>query len=155
MGLLLYDRKRCLPGNNQRSSLASSCHVEGLAGVLQTSYQEYVHNQRDKDIAVSAVHDAVGRPENVQNLATPWINGLKVHAALLPLAEFMATIGNLRGARFGRASAWRVMACLGALDEFRHTQIPLLLMHELVRWNPQFDWAHKFYHTNNWLAIAA
>jgi toluene monooxygenase system protein A len=129
--------------------------VEGLAGVLQTSYQEYVHNQRDKDIAVSAVHDAVGRPENVQNLATPWINGLKVHAALLPLAEFMATIGNLRGARFGRASAWRVMACLGALDEFRHTQIPLLLMHELVRWNPQFDWAHKFYHTNNWLAIAA
>jgi toluene monooxygenase system protein A len=20
---------------------------------------------------------------------------------------------------------------------------------------PQFDWAHKFYHTNNWFAIAA
>jgi hypothetical protein len=47
------------------------------------------------------------------------------------------------------------MACFGALDEFRHTQIPLLLMHELVRWNAQFDWAHKFYHTNNWFAIAA
>jgi hypothetical protein len=31
------------------------------------------------------------------------------------------------------------MACLGALDEIRHTQIPLLLMHELVRWNAQFD----------------
>jgi toluene monooxygenase system protein A len=28
-------------------------------------------------------------------------------------------------------------------------------MHELVRWNAQFDWAHKFYHTNNWFAIAA
>jgi len=28
-------------------------------------------------------------------------------------------------------------------------------MHELVRWNTQFDWAHKFYHTNNWFAIAA
>src|SRR6266550_4731385 len=51
--------------------------------------------------------------------------------------------------------AARAMACFGALDEFRHTQIPLLLMHELVRWSPQFDWAHKFYHTNNWFAVAA
>jgi toluene monooxygenase system protein A len=47
------------------------------------------------------------------------------------------------------------MASFGALDEIRHTQIPLLLMHELVRWDSQFDWTHKFYHTNNWLAIAA
>ena len=29
---------------------------------------------------------------------------------------------------------------------FRHTQVPLLLMHELVRWNSQFGWAHKFPH---------
>jgi len=41
------------------------------------------------------------------------------------------------------------------MDEFRHTQIPLLLFHQLVRWDAQFDWAHKFYHTNNWFAIAA
>jgi len=122
---------------------------------FKTSYREYVQNQHEKDMAVYAVRDAVGRPENVQSLATPWINGLKIHAAALPLAEFTGTIGNLRGARFGRDSAWRAMACFGALDEFRHTQIPLLLMHELVRWNPQFDWAHKFYHTNNWFAIAA
>jgi hypothetical protein len=46
------------------------------------------------------------------------------------------------------------MAVFGTLDEFRHTQIPLLLFHQLVRWDPQFDWAHKFYHTNNWFAIA-
>jgi toluene monooxygenase system protein A len=119
---------------------------------FKTSYREYVENQHDKDMAVYAVRDAVGRIQNLQSLATPWINGLKVHAAVLALAEFTAAIGNLRGARFGRDSAWRVMACLGALDEIRHTQIPLLLMHELVRWNPQFDWTHKFYHTNNWLA---
>src|SRR5678816_1258559 len=37
----------------------------------------------------------------------------------------------------------------------RHTQIPLLLMHDLVRWDPQFDWTHKLFHTNNWVAIAA
>src|SRR5262249_24375839 len=44
---------------------------------------------------------------------------------------------------------------LGALDEFRHTQIPLLIMHDLVRWDEQFDWTHRFYHTSNWVSIAA
>ena len=122
---------------------------------FKTSYREYVENQYDKDMAVYAVRDAVGRLENIQKLATPWMNSLKVHAAALPLAEFTGVIGNLRGARFGRDSAWRTMAVFGALDEFRHTQIPLLLFHQLVRWDPQFDWAHKFYHTNNWFAIAA
>src|SRR3984885_13098783 len=122
---------------------------------FKTSYREYVQNQHEKDMAVYAVRDAVGRLEHLKSRAPPWIHGLKVHAAALPLAEFTGTIGNLRGARFGRDSAWRAMACFGALDEFRHTQIPLLLMHELVRWNAQFDWAHKFYHTNNWFAIAA
>ncbi len=39
----------------------------------------------------------------------------------------------------------------------RHTllHIPLLLLHELVRWDAQFDWTHTLYHTNNWFAIAA
>jgi toluene monooxygenase system protein A len=122
---------------------------------FKTSYREYVENQHDKDMAVYAVRDAVGRLDDIQALSTPWINGLKVHAAALSLAEFTGVVGNLRGARFGRDSAWRTMATFGALDEFRHTQIPLLLMHELVRWDAQFDWAHKFYHTNNWFAVAA
>ncbi len=61
-----------------------------------------------------------------------WLSALKLHAATLPLAEFAAVVGNLRAARFGRDSAWRTMATFGALDELRHTQIPLLLMHELV-----------------------
>jgi len=56
-------------------------------------------------MAVCAVRDAVVL-ENVQSLATPSINGLKIHAAALPLAEFTGTIGNLRGARFGRDTAW-------------------------------------------------
>jgi toluene monooxygenase system protein A len=30
-----------------------------------------------------------------------------------------------------------------------------LLMHDLVRWDRQFDWTHRFYHSNNWVAIAA
>src|ERR1700758_5169021 len=120
----------------------------------RTSYSEYVINQHAKDASVYAVRDAVGRLKDFQKLATPWLNGLKLHAAALTLAEFTAVVGNLRGARFGRDSAWRTVSTFGALDEFRHTQIPLLIMHELVRWDPQFDWTHKFYHTNNWVAIA-
>jgi toluene monooxygenase system protein A len=121
----------------------------------RTSYAEYVHQQHAKDASVYAVRDAVGKVEDFAKLDAAWLSGLKLHAATLPLAEFAAVVGNLRAVRFGRDSAWRMAANLGALDELRHTQIPLLLMHELVRWDPQFDWTHKLFHTNNWVAIAA
>jgi toluene monooxygenase system protein A len=121
----------------------------------RTTYGEYVVNQSAKDDAVEAVRGAVGQIEDFKRLDPGWVNGLKLHAATLPLAEFAAVVGNLRAARFGRDSGWRTMATFGALDELRHTQIPLALMHELVRWDAQFDWTHKFFHTNNWIAIAA
>ena len=120
----------------------------------RTTYTEYVQNQAAKDASVQAVREAVGRVEDFARLDRAWLNGLKLHAATLALAEFAAVTGNLRAARFGRDSAWRTMATFGALDEFRHTQIPLLLMHDLVRWDPQFDWTHRFFHTNDWVAIA-
>jgi toluene monooxygenase system protein A len=120
----------------------------------RTTYREYVANQSAKDAAVLAVRDAVGKAEDFAKLDPAWRNGLKLYAATLPLAEFAAVIGNLRAARFGRDSAWRNTATFGALDEFRHTQIPLLIMHELVRHDRQFDWTHKFFHSNNWIAIA-
>lgn len=122
---------------------------------FRTSYQEYVINQHAKDASIYAVRDAVGRLKDFQQLSVPWVNALKLHSAALPLAEFAAVVGNLRAARFGRDSAWRTTATFGALDELRHTQIPLTIMHELIRWDPQFDWTHKFYHTNEWVAIAA
>jgi toluene monooxygenase system protein A len=53
---------------------------------FKTSYREYVDNQYEKDMAVYAVRDAVGRLENIQKLAAPWMNSLKVHAAALPLS---------------------------------------------------------------------
>ncbi len=121
----------------------------------RTTYAEYVGLQREKDASVRAVRESVGKIEDFQKLDPAWINGLKLHAATLPLAEFAAVIGNLRGARFGRDSAWRAMATFGALDEYRHTEIPLVLMHGLLKWDGQFDWTHKFYHSNNWVAIAA
>src|ERR1700726_524794 len=120
----------------------------------RTSYAEYVDTQADKDAIVQGVREAVGRVEDFAKLDRSWLNGLKLHAATMAFTEFTAGIGDIRGARFGRDGAWRTMALFGALDEFRHTQIPLLLMHELVRWDPQFDWTHRLFHTNNWMAIA-
>jgi toluene monooxygenase system protein A len=120
----------------------------------RTSYAEYVETQADKDAIVQGVREAVGRVEDFAKLDRSWLNGLKLHAATMAFTEFTAGIGDIRGARFGRDGAWRTMALFGALDEFRHTQIPLLLMHELVRWDPQFDWTHRLFHTNNWMAIA-
>jgi len=122
---------------------------------FRTTYADYVATQTEKDAAVQAVREVVGKAEDYEKLPAEWKNGLKLHAATLPLAEFSAVVGNLGAARFGRASAWRSTALLGALDEIRHTQIPLALMHELVASDPQFDWTHQFYHSNNWVAIAA
>ena len=121
---------------------------------FRTSYAEYVAGQHRKDASIDAVRDALGQLEDIAALPRSWLSALKLHAATLPLAEFAAVIGNLRAARFGRDSAWRTTALFGALDELRHTHIPLVLMHELVRWDAQFDWTHKFYHSNNWVAIA-
>ncbi len=122
---------------------------------FRTTYTEYVGNQHQKNDSVHAVRDAVGRIEDYEQLSPEWLSSLKLHAATLPLAEFAAVIGNLRAARFGRDSAWRMMSTFGALDEFRHTQIPLELLHELVKWDPQFDWTHKFYHSSDWVSVAA
>jgi toluene monooxygenase system protein A len=120
----------------------------------RTTYAEYVSTQSAKEAAVSAVREAVGRVEDFQKLPREWLSALKLHAATLPLAEFAAVVGNLRAVRFGRDSAWRTMASFGALDELRHTQIPLGIMHELIRWDRQFDWTHRFFHSEDWIAIA-
>src|SRR5436190_9872119 len=121
----------------------------------KTTYAEYVANQSEKERSVAAVREALGRVSDFGRLPRTWLSALKLHGATLPLAEFAAVIGNLRAARFGRDGAWRTAAAFGALDELRHTQIPLLLMHLLVGWDGQFDWTHRFYHTDNWVAIAA
>ena len=120
----------------------------------RTTFAEYVANQSAKEAAVAAVREAVGRIDDFKRHPRAWLSALKLHAATLPLAEFAAVVGNLRSARFGRDSAWRTMSCFGALDELRHTQIPLTIMHELVRWDTQFDWTHKFFHTDDWVAVA-
>src|SRR5262249_41910390 len=115
---------------------------------------EYVHTQSEKEKVVRAVHEALGGVRTLRNLDRGWISVLKLHGAALALGEYAAVVGNLRAARFGRSSAWRTMAALGALDEIRHTQIPLALNAGLVRFDAQFDFTHRLYHTNGWLSIA-
>src|SRR5713101_8177081 len=56
----------------------------------KTTFREYVANQREKDASVYAVRDIVGRLDNFQQLDKLWLNGLKLHAATLPLAELAA-----------------------------------------------------------------
>ncbi|HKU39019.1 MAG TPA: hypothetical protein VJR89_12750 [Polyangiales bacterium] len=121
----------------------------------RTSFGEYVDGQAHKQAAIQAVFDCLGSPERLTRLDRGWQSALKLHAATFALAEFAATIGNLRAARFGRDSAWRIMATFGALDELRHAQAPLALLHDAVQRDPQYDWTHRFYHSNNWIAIAA
>ena len=121
---------------------------------FRTTYAEYVATQHEKETSLQAVFESAGRPADFKALPRAWQSAIKLHMATLPLAEFAAVVGNLRAARFGRISAWRTTALFGALDELRHTQIPLVLMHDLLPENPQLDWTHRFFHTNNWVAVA-
>ena len=123
--------------------------------VYRTTYREYVANQRAKDDSVMGVRSVLTKAHVRQELDLGWLQLVKFHNALFALSEYAAAVGELRMARFGRDSAWRTMATLGALDELRHTQIPLLLGHDLLRIDGNFDWTHRAYHTTDWVMIAA
>ncbi|MGH2577171.1 MAG: toluene monooxygenase, partial [Actinomycetota bacterium] len=123
--------------------------------VYRTTYREYVANQRAKDEAVLGVRSALSKAHLMERLDPGWLQLVKFHNAALALAEYAGAVAELRMARFGRDSAWRMMATLGALDEIRHGQIPLLLGHDLLPLDGNFDWTHKGYHTNEWVMLAA
>jgi toluene monooxygenase system protein A len=127
----------------------------GWAEPFRTTFAEYVRTQAQKEEGLLALRDALGSPSQVAALDRGWNAGVKLHAAVLALAEFAAVVGNQRAARFGRHPAWRATSLLGALDELRHTQLPLALMHDRVRRDAQADFTHRLYHTNGWVAIAA
>jgi toluene monooxygenase system protein A len=121
---------------------------------FRCTFAEYVATQHKKEVAFQAVAEAVGRVEDMARLDPGWLSVVKLHMATLPLAEFAAVVGNLRAARFGRDSAWRMTSLLGALDELRHTQLPLRAMHDLVRWDEQLEWTHRLFHSDDWVAVA-
>lgn len=121
----------------------------------RTTYRDYVANQRSKDDSVMGVRSVLSKARLGEELDRGWVQLLKFHYGALALAEYAGAVAELRMARFGRDSAWRTMATLGALDEIRHTQIALLLGHDLLRLDGNFDWTHRAYHTDEWVMIAA
>jgi toluene monooxygenase system protein A len=121
----------------------------------RTTYREYVANQRSKDDSVMGVRSVLNKAYLREERDPSWVQLLKFHYGALALAEYAGAVAELRMARFGRDSAWRTMATLGALDEIRHTQIPLLFGHDLLRLDGNFDWTHRAYHTRQWVILAA
>lgn len=123
--------------------------------VYRTTYREYVRNQRAKDDALMGARSALSKIGLLEQLDPGWVQLVKFHQGTFALAEYAAVVAEQRMARFGRDSAWRTMAVLGALDETRHGQIPLLMGHDMLPFDGNFDWTHKAYHTNEWIIIAA
>src|SRR5262249_56440623 len=54
----------------------------------------------------------------------------------------------------GLGGGWRNLVFRGPGDEFRHCQLSLFFAHEFVSKDPQYDWALKAFHTNQWAVVA-
>jgi toluene monooxygenase system protein A len=120
----------------------------------KTTYAEYVRVQREKDAGAYSVKAALER-SRLQERADPgWLAILKTHYAMLAFPEYAAMSAEARMVRFAPAPGWRNVATFGLLDENRHGQTQLFFPHDFVAKDRQFDWAHKAYHTNQWVAIA-
>lgn len=118
------------------------------------SYREFVRNQAKKDADVYSVRSAIARSRLFENLDPGWRAAIIAHYGAIAMPEYLASIGEARMGRFGRAAAWRNMALYGTLDEIRHGQIQFSFPHELLKKEPRFDWVHKSHHTNDWAVIA-
>lgn len=118
------------------------------------TYREYVQNQSQKEAGVYSVRSALARSKTFENLDPGWKAAIVAHYGAIAMPEYLATLGEARMGRFGRAAAWRNMALFGTLDEIRHAQIQLSFAHALLNKEPRLDWAHKAFHTNQWGAIA-
>ncbi|HYQ17271.1 MAG TPA: hypothetical protein VEQ58_15975 [Polyangiaceae bacterium] len=149
------DERAVFPESLAGAPWLAASEWRGWDEPFRSTFAEYVCTQQKKEVAFQAIAEALAHADDLARLDAGWLSVVKLHMATLPLAEFAATVGNLRCARFGRDSAWRMTSLLGALDELRHTQLPLRTMHELVRWDQQFDWTHRLLHTDDWVAIAA
>jgi toluene monooxygenase system protein A len=121
----------------------------------KVTYPEYVATQREKEAAAYGVKAALRKSRMFDELDEGWKSVAKQHFGAVAIIEYLAAIAEMRMARFGLSPAWRNMAVYGALDEIRHTQLSLAFPHELVEKDPQYDWAHKAYYTNEWGIVAA
>jgi toluene monooxygenase system protein A len=121
----------------------------------KVSYREYMNIQRDKEASVYGVKTALERSKFIERADPRWKSVLKAHYGAVALGEYSAGMAEARMGRYAPTSAWRNVSILGLLDELRHTQIQLIFPHGFIKESPQWDWAQKTYHTNEWAAIAA
>jgi len=121
----------------------------------KVTYPEYVATQREKETGAYSVKAVLQKSRVFDQLDEGWKSVAKEHFGAVALVEDLAVYAELRMARFGLSPAWRNMAVFGALDETRHAQISLYFPHGLLGKDPQYDWAHKAYQTNQWGIIAA
>lgn len=120
----------------------------------KVSYPDYVATQREKESSAYAVKAALQRSKTFDTLDEGWKSSTKMHYGGVSLVEYAGMLGELKMARFGLSPAWRNMAVFGALDEMRHAQITLFFGHEFVAKDPQYDWAQKAFHTDDWVSVS-
>ena len=151
-------RRQRWPGSNAQS--LSGTHRVGKQAweawdePYKVSYREYVHNQVTKDTTTYSLKNAISRSKVFEQLDPGWKSVILAHYGAITMPEYLASIGEARMGRFGRAAAWRNTATFGTLDEVRHGQIQAFFPYGLLPKEPRGDWALKAFHTDNWIILA-
>jgi len=113
-----------------------------------------VRVQREKDAGAYAVKEAFKRARGFDRLDPGHQAAAMLHMGAVAMIEQMAVHMEGRFARFAPSPRWRNIAVYGMLDEIRHAQLNLSFSHDLLKQAPQFDWAVKAFHTNEWGILA-
>ncbi|HKS99629.1 MAG TPA: toluene monooxygenase [Rugosimonospora sp.] len=121
---------------------------------FRVSYRDYVRVQREKELGVKAVSDALERGGGYDRLDPGHVAASQLHMGTTCMVEYAAVTMQSRFCRFAPSPKWRNLGVFGMLDETRHTQLDLRFSHDLLRRDPRFDWAQKAFHTNQWGVLA-
>jgi hypothetical protein len=120
----------------------------------RVSYRDYVAVQREKEAGATGVRDALKRARVYQGLPPSVAAVSHLHMGATCMVEQMAVMMLGRSARFAPSARWRSISVFGMLDEIRHAQLDLLFSHDLLKYEPRFDWCQKAFHSNEWGIIA-
>src|SRR5262249_22099921 len=108
----------------------------------------------EKEAGVKAVSNALTRAGVFGKLDPAHVAASQLHMGGITMVEYMAVTMQSRFCRFAPSPKWRNLSVFGMLDETRHTQLDLRFSHDLLRYDPRFDWAQKAFHTNEWAILA-
>src|SRR5581483_2896443 len=92
----------------------------------KVSFRDYVRVQREKDMGVYAVREALARSDYYEKADPGWMTVMKAHYGGVTTVEFASASTQARMGRFGKAGGLRNMGAFGSLDEIRHTQTQLV-----------------------------